>query len=280
VDVIEAAGLSYTYPDGTAALDGVDFRAGKGEFVGLLASNGSGKTTLLKLACGILKPSSGRITLEGRDVSDYSKNDLFRKIGMVFQNPADQLFASTLREDIAFGPTNMGLESAEIELRVEEALTAVGLEGLGNRPIQGLSFGQQKRACIAGLLAMGQKTLLLDEPTAGLDPMGEYRIMELLIRLNREDGITMVMSTHNVDLVPLFIDRLYILSRGRVSRHGTPAEVFDASEDLQNVKLRLPQIAELIERMKVEDAVDFDRLPLTIGEARRELVKRMPFGGR
>jgi len=280
VDIIEASGLSYSYPDGTAALDGVDFHAGKGEFVGLLASNGSGKTTLLKLACGILKPSSGRITLDGRDVSDYSKNELFRKIGMVFQNPADQLFASTLREDIAFGPTNRGLEKAEIDRRVEEALAAVGLEGLGDRSIHGLSFGQQKRACIAGLLAMGQKTLLLDEPTAGLDPMGEYRIMELLIRLNREDGITMVMSTHNVDLVPLFIDRLYILSRGRVSRHGTPAEVFDASEDLQNVKLRLPQIAELIERMKVEDSVDFDRLPLTIGEARRELVKRMPLGGR
>jgi len=277
VDLIEATGLSYTYPDGTKALDNVEFRAGEGEFVGLLASNGSGKTTLLKLACGMLKPTSGSIRLGGKDVSGYSKKELFRHIGMVFQNPADQLFASTLREDIAFGPTNMGLDKAEIDRRVDEALTSVGLEGLGGRPIHGLSFGQQKRACIAGLLAMGQKTLLLDEPTAGLDPMGEYRIMELLIRLNRDDGITMVMSTHNVDLVPLFIDRLYILSKGRVARHGTPTEVFDASEDLQNVKLRLPQMAELIERLKKEDSVPFDRLPLTIGEARRELVKRMPF---
>jgi cobalt/nickel transport system ATP-binding protein len=228
----------------------------------------------------MLKPGTGCIKLGGRDVSDYSKNELFREIGMVFQNPADQLFASTLREDIAFGPTNMGLDKSEIDNRVDEALSAVGLDGLGGRPIHGLSFGQQKRACIAGLLAMGQKTLLLDEPTAGLDPMGEYRIMELLIRLNREDGITMVMSTHNVDLVPLFIDRLYILSKGRVARHGTPAEVFDASEDLQNVKLRLPQIAELIERLKVEDSMNFDKLPLTIGEARRELVKRMPLSGK
>ncbi|MBI5696417.1 MAG: ATP-binding cassette domain-containing protein [Nitrospirae bacterium] len=276
MDVIKAGGLTFSYPDGTKALDSVDFRAGKGEFVGMLASNGSGKTTLLKLLCGMLKPTSGTVELNGRPVGSIPPKEIFRMAGMVFQNPADQLFAATVAEDVAFGPTNMGLPKSEIDGRVAYALEAVGLKGLGSKPTQRLSFGQQKRACIAGLLAMGQELMLLDEPTAGLDPMGEYRIMELLMKLNREKGITMVMSTHNVDMVPLFIDRLYILSKGKVAREGSPAEVFNASSQLKGIKLRLPQIAELIEQMKDEDRVSFDRLPLTIGEARRELVKRMP----
>jgi len=275
MDVIKANGISYSYPDGTKALDGVDFHAAKGEFVGLLASNGSGKTTLLRILCASLAPGSGDVRLYGRPLSSYPKKELFRKVGMVYQNPADQLFAPTLGEDVAFGPTNMGLPAAEVGERVERALSAVGLEGMGGRPIRALSFGQQKRACIAGLLAMGHELLLLDEPTAGLDPMGEYKIMELLMSLNRDKGITMVMSTHNVDMVPIFIDRLYILSKGKIAREGTPAEVFRASSHLKGVKLRLPQMAELIEKLKDEDSMAFDRLPLTIGEARRELVKRM-----
>jgi cobalt/nickel transport system ATP-binding protein len=276
MDAIRAEGLLFAYPDGTKALDGVDFRAARGEFVGLLASNGSGKTTLLKVLAGMLKPGSGRVEVEGREVSRIPKNELFRKVGMIFQNPADQLFAATVAEDAAFGPTNMGLPKDEVDRRVAEALEAVGLSEVGHKPIQSLSFGQQKRACIAGLLTMGQEIMLLDEPTAGLDPMGEYRIMELLMELNRSKGITMVMSTHNVDMVPLFTDRIYILSRGSVAREGTPAEVFNASSEMKDVKLRLPQIAELIEQMKERDSVHFDRLPLTIGEARRELVKKIP----
>lgn len=279
MDAVETAGLGYVYPDGTNALEGVDFRVGKGEFVGVLASNGSGKTTLLKLLCGMLKADTGQALIMGRPVSRIPQKELFRMVGMVMQNPADQLFAATVYEDAAFGPTNMGLPSSEIKERVAAALEAVGLFELSQKPIQRLSFGQQKRACIAGLLAMGQEIMLLDEPTAGLDPMGEYKIMELLMALNREKGITMVMSTHNVDMVPLFIDRLYILSHGRVAREGTPTEVFNTSSQLKGVKLRLPQIAELIEQMKEKDKVEFDRLPLTIGEARRELVRKMPGRG-
>ncbi len=279
MDVIKTSGLCYSYPDGTPALSGVDFRAGRGEFVGLLASNGSGKTTLLKLLCGMLKPGGGTVEINGKPLSSFRQKDLFRALGMVFQNPADQLFAATVADDAAFGPTNMGLQANEVDRRVAESLEAVGLTGLSDKPVQRLSFGQQKRACIAGLLAMGQSLMLLDEPTAGLDPMGEYRIMDLLMKLNREKGITMVMSTHNVDMVPLFIDRLYILSRGKVAREGTPQEVFSASSQLEGVKLRLPQIAELIEQMKEKDSVHFDRLPLTIGEARRELVKKIPGRG-
>jgi cobalt/nickel transport system ATP-binding protein len=275
MDAVRAETVSFSYPDGTPAISGVDFRAEKGEFIGLLASNGSGKTTLLRLLCGLLKPSAGQIEINGKKISGIPKRELFRQLGMVFQNPADQLFAATLAEDVAFGPVNMGLPPGEVKKRVYGAIEAAGLGGLGHKPIQALSYGQQKRACIAGLLAMGQNIMLLDEPTAGLDPMGEYKTMDLLTRLNREQGITMVMATHNVDLVPLFIDRLYILSKGKVAREGTPAEVFNASSDLKGVKLRLPQIAELIEKMKDEDHVSFDRLPLTIGEARREILKHM-----
>ena len=279
MDVIKTSGLCYSYPDGTPALSAVDFHAGSGEFVGLLASNGSGKTTLLKLLCGMLRSGGGAVEINGKPLSSFSQKDLFRALGMVFQNPADQLFAATVADDVAFGPTNMGLPQGEVDRRVSEALEAVGLAGLAEKPVQRLSFGQQKRASIAGLLAMGQKIMLLDEPTAGLDPMGEYRIMDLLMKLNRENGITMVMSTHNVDMVPLFINRLYILSKGKVAREGTPKEVFSASSQLQGVKLRLPQIAELIEQMKEKDSVHFERLPLTIGEARRALVKKMPGRG-
>jgi cobalt/nickel transport system ATP-binding protein len=274
MDAATAETVSFSYPDGTPALSNVNFRAGKGEFVGLLASNGSGKTTLLRLLCGLLKPSAGTIEINGKKINGIPKRELFRQLGMVFQNPADQLFAATLAEDVAFGPVNMGFSPGEVKERVDKAIEDAGLGGLGQKPIQALSYGQQKRACIAGLLAMGQDIMLLDEPTAGLDPMGEYKTMDLLMRLNREKGITMVMATHNVDLVPLFIDRLYILSKGKVARKGTPAEVFNASSDMKGVKLRLPQIAELIEKMKNEDHVNFDRLPLTIGEARRELLKK------
>ncbi len=143
------------------------------------------------------------------------------------------------------------------------------------KSIHHLSFGQKKRICIAGLLAMGHEILLLDEPTAGLDPMGEYKMMDLLTKLNREQGVTVVMATHSVDLVPLFLDRLYILSKGRIVRSGSPAEVFTAPEEMAQVKLRLPQIAELIYRLKNEDGVHFEKIPLTVGEARREIIRTM-----
>jgi cobalt/nickel transport system ATP-binding protein len=146
---------------------------------------------------------------------------------------------------------------------------------LAGKQINALSFGQKKRVCIAGLLAMGHEILLLDEPTAGLDPMGEYRMMELLMSLNRQEGVTIVMATHSVDLVPLFLHRLHILSRGRLVRGGAPEEVFTAPVEMENVKLRLPHIAELLHRLKHEDNLPVGRLPLTIGEARREIVEMM-----
>lgn len=271
--LIEAKDIQYTYPDGSKALQGISIAVEKGEFIGLLASNGSGKTTLLRCINGLIKPQSGDVKIEGESISKLPQKTVFQKIGMVFQNPNDQLFASTVAEDVAFGPSNMGLPKNEIKMRVEEALKAVGMEDLGKKSIHNLSFGQQKRVCIAGALAMHPEVLLLDEPTSGLDPMGEHKIMELLQRLNQERELTIVMATHMVDMVPLFIDRIYILSKGKMLREGTPEKVFSDPDMIRDAKLRLPMIAELIELMRREDGIHFDRTPLTIGEARRELVK-------
>lgn len=264
---------SFQYPDGTRALADIALEIRKGEFIGLLGSNGSGKTTLLKAMDGMMKEYQGAVRLDNADVRTLSPKEIYRKVGLVFQSPDDQLFAPTVFEDVSFGPINMGFPEKEVALRVQAALADVEMEGSARKSIHNLSFGQKKRICIAGLLAMGHEILLLDEPTAGLDPMGEYKMMGLLTRLNREKGVTIVMATHSVDLVPLFLDRLYILSKGRIARGGPPEEVFTAPEEMSQVKLRLPQIAELIYRLKKEDGMPFEKLPLTIGEARREILK-------
>lgn len=264
---------SFRYPDGTQALADINLQIRAGEFVGLLGSNGSGKTTLLKVMDGLLKAYQGNMQLDGSDIRKLSPKEIYRKVGLVFQNPNDQLFAPTVFEDVAFGPLNMGFGEAEVRARVTGALRDVEMEGAVKKSIHNLSFGQKKRICIAGLLSMGHEILLLDEPTAGLDPMGEYKMMNLLTRLNREKGVTVVMATHSVDLVPLFLDRLYIMNKGRITRGGSPEEVFTAPEDMAQVKLRLPQIAELIYRLKNEDCLPFEKIPLTIGEARREILR-------
>ncbi|MEW6409075.1 MAG: ATP-binding cassette domain-containing protein [Nitrospirota bacterium] len=272
---ISVQSIYYKYPDGTAALSNINMEVKKGEFIGILGSNGSGKTTLFKVMDGLMKDFKGNVYLDGTDIKRLSPKEIYRKIGLVFQNPDDQLFAPTLFEDVAFGPLNMDFDKIEVERQVLNALRVVELNGLENKSIHNLSFGQKKRACIAGLLAMGHEILLLDEPTAGIDPMGEYKMMSLLKKMHKENGVTIVMATHSVDLVPLFLDRLYILSKGMIVRGGSPEEVFTAPEEMEDVKLRLPQIAELIHRLKHEDGIPFDKIPLTIGEARRELVKTL-----
>lgn len=264
---------SFKYPDGTRALSDITFDVSHGEFIGILGSNGSGKTTLLKVMDGLMKDFEGNVYLDGVDIKKLSPKEIYKKVGLVFQNPDDQLFASTVFEDVAFGPRNMGFSESDVVSRVWNALSAVEMEAHSKKSIHNLSFGQKKRVCIAGLLAMGHEILLLDEPTAGLDPMGEYKMMNLLTKLNKDKGVTTVMATHSVDLVPLFLDRLYILSRGGIVRGGYPEEVFQAPEEMENVKLRLPQIAELVWRLKHEDNMPFERIPLTVGEARREIVR-------
>ncbi|MDA8090054.1 MAG: ATP-binding cassette domain-containing protein [Nitrospiraceae bacterium] len=275
---LELRDISFKYSDGTGALSNINAGIRKGEFTGILGANGSGKTTMLKIMDGIMKNYSGSVRLDGQEISRLSPREIYGRMGLVFQNPDDQLFAASVYEDVAFGPLNMGMGRAEVKERVMEALKAVGMEECARKGINGISYGQKKRVSIAGLLAMGHSILLMDEPTAGLDPMGEYRMMELLTRLNRENSVTIVMATNSVELVPLFLHRLHILSGGKLKRSGTPEEVFTAPEDMAGVKLRLPQIAELIWKLKNEDKVPFEKLPLTVGEARRGLLKLLGHG--
>ena len=262
----------FCYPDGTTALADIHLDIGRGEFTGILGANGSGKTTLLKVMDGLIRDYSGKVLLDGIDILKLKPREIYRKVGLVFQNPDDQLFAQSVFEDVAFGPRNMGFQEEEVRQRVETALLQVEMSEAAEKNIHNLSYGQKKRVCIAGLLAMGHEILLLDEPTAGLDPVGELRMMELLAALNRDHGVTIIMATHSVDLVPLFLHRLHVLDHGHVAASGTPEEVFTTPEGLAAVRLRLPHLAELFHLARTVDKLPFSELPLTIGQARRELL--------
>ncbi len=273
---VEATGIAFTYQEGTRALLNVDFWVKPGEFVAMLASNGSGKTTLIKLLVGLIKPDKGIVRLNGRDIRKLSRTDLSRSVGLVFQNPSDQLFAATVEEDVAYGPRNLGLDEDEVQKRVGDALDSVAALELRGRAIHHLSFGEQKRVCMAGVLAMRPSTLILDEPTAGLDPAGEALMMRLLNRLNREQGITVILATHSVDLLPLFADRIYVLRLGQVLKQGPADEIFCDHDMIDRACLRLPYIAALLHKMKQHDGVPINGLPLTLGEARMQLLELIP----
>jgi cobalt/nickel transport system ATP-binding protein len=267
---------SFTYPDGTKALSDIKIDIRKGDFVGILGTNGSGKTTLLKVIDGLIKDFTGNVFLDGDNINKLVPKEIYKKVGLVFQNPDDQLFAPTVFEDIAFGPVNMGLDENEVNTRAAKALKNVEMEGFEKKSINNLSFGQKKRICIAGLLTMGHEILLLDEPTAGLDPRGEQKMMELLTKLSREKGVTIVMTTHMIDLIPLFIDQIYILNKGGLYKGGPAKEVFLESAFLEEIGLRLPYVSQLLEQMKINDGLLLNELPLTIGQARRRLIELMP----
>ncbi len=273
---VEAEDVSFVYPEGTTALDGVDFRVPRGEFVALLASNGSGKSTLIKVLAGLLKPRKGTVRIGGRDIRRFSSAALYREIGVVFQDPDDQLFCASVEEDVAFGPRNLGLPEVEVQNRVSTALEAVGSIGLRNRAVHHLSFGEKKRVAVAGVLAMTPSTLILDEATAGLDPAGEALMMRLLNRQNREEGITVILATHSVDLLPLFADRICVLKHGKVLKEGTAEEIFCDQEMIRRAGLRLPSISGLLHDMKRYDGVPIEGLPLTVGEARKRLLELIP----
>ncbi|KIH76335.1 cobalt/nickel transport system ATP-binding protein [Geoalkalibacter ferrihydriticus] len=271
--LIRTENLHYTYEDGTPALNGINLDIEAGEFLAVLGSNGSGKTTLIKHLNGLLRPTLGRVLFDDKPIESVAEREVFSRIGIVFQDPNDQLFASTVEEDVAFGPTNMGLAPQQIKERVHEALHRVGMEDFARKSIHALSHGQKKRICIAGILAMAPQVIVLDEPTAGLDPMGVHSLMHLLEDLNKKQGVTMIMATHVVDLVPLFMSKIAILSRGRVLRSGTPVEVFGDPEAIEKAKLHLPLIAELMNILKTRDHVKLHHIPLTVGEARHEILR-------
>jgi len=262
----------FKYPNGTVALRDVNFQVPEGGSVGILGANGSGKTTLLKVMDGLLKDYDGMVLLEGRNIREMSPREIYKKVGLVFQDPDDQLFATTVWEDVSFGPINMGFHMDEVKERVRYALSAVGLEGFEQMRINDLSYGQKKRVCMAGLLAMGHEALLMDEPLAGLDPVGELKMVEVLRSLNQSKGVTLVIASHNVDLIPLFLNQIHILKEGTLVVSGTPKEIFKDPQELLSYGLRFPYVTELGWRLKYEDGLPLNGLPITVKEARESIL--------
>ncbi len=277
MNIIETKNVTYQYPDGTNALENINFTAAEGKIIALLGPNGAGKSTLFLHFNGILQPTSGSVKIDNVHLK-YKKEDLMnlrQKVGIVFQNPDDQLFAPTVKEDVAFGPVNLGLSKGDVEKRVNESLKRVEMFEFKNKAPHHLSGGQKKRVAIAGILAMHPKIMVLDEPTSGLDPRGASRIMKLLYELNKE-GITIIISTHDVDLVPLYAHTVYIISKGNIIKQGNPREVFEDAETIRKANLRLPRIAHLMEILQKEDKLPFDKpYPLTIGEARKRIYNQI-----
>ncbi len=268
--------LSHRYSDGTLALDDVALSFAEGERTALLGTNGSGKTTLLHHLNGILQPTSGKVYFEDKPLKYDSKSllDLRRRVGFIFQDPNDQLFAPTVKQDVAFGPLNLGQPPDYVKKVVDEALRTVGMAEYAEKPPHFLSLGQKKRVALAGVLAMQPEVLIMDEPTSNLDPRATSEILHLLLRLNKEHKITLILATHDVDMVPLFANKLYILDKGKLVSEGSPAELFSDAELIRSVNLRSPRITHLFEVLKKENNLPINpRLPLTISEARKEILR-------
>ena len=256
---IELIGVSYSYRVGEGqtvrALRNVSFSAGRGEFVALTGMNGSGKSTLAKLLNGLFVPSAGDVLIEGINTRDEERTfDVRRKAGMVFQNPDNQMVATVIEDDVAFGPENVGIPREEIIERVDWALTAVGMNEFRTRSASKLSGGQKQRVAIAGVLAMKPDIIIFDESTSMLDPEGRAEIMDVAKKLN-DSGITVISITHNMDEAAQ-ADRVIVLRKGRVALDGTPAEVF-ASPEVEACGLALPPATE-IARMLTERGFTFD----------------------
>ena len=270
---IEAQDVSFAYPDGIKALADLSFRAMEGEFVAVLGANGSGKTTLLKLLMRLLHPLRGAVSLGPVDVRNLQSGELYRRVGLVFQNPADQLFGASVEEDVSFGPRNLGLSEADVALRVEESLAMVHALRLRNRPIHHLSYGEQKRVCLAGVLAMQPSVLLLDEPTAGLDPSSESQMIDLLVQLNRQHKATLIVATHCVDLLPVLADRIYVLTQRRVWQEGSPHQVLADPHRAAQAGLRIPLVAQLFHQLQDRNGMTVDSIPLTVDEAQQQILQ-------
>ena len=247
--IIKTEGLRFSYAgvDGLApvVLDGVDLEIQEGAFVAVLGHNGSGKSTLAKHMNAILLPSGGKVYVDGLDTADEDRLlDIRRTVGMVFQNPDNQIVANVVEEDVAFAPENLGVPPAEIRARVDDALRVVGMYEYRQHTPHLLSGGQKQRVAIAGVIAMRPRCIVLDEPTAMLDPIGRDEVLKTIKRLNRESGITVVLITHHMDEAAQ-ADRLVVMSKGRVIADGPPKEVFQHVEELKAVGLTVPETVEL-----------------------------------
>ncbi|ALT69187.1 ATP-binding cassette domain-containing protein [Methanobrevibacter millerae] len=272
--MLEVRDIKYSYNNDYQALKGVSLKIEKGEMVALLGKNGAGKSTLFLHLNGIYEPDEGKVFIDGEELK-YDKKSLLKfrqKVGIVFQNPDDQIFAPTVEEDVAFGPLNLGLSMEEVQDRVEEALDRVGMSGFEKTAPHHLSGGQKKRVAIAGILAMKPEIMVLDEPTAGLDPQGVTNLVKLLKELN-DEGITIVISTHEVDLVPDYANRVFVLVGGELIAEGTPKDIFSRPDILESANLKIPIVTELFQQIEAE-GFDMDNdYPLTVEEAKEKFLK-------
>jgi len=222
----------------------------EGQFLAVLGHNGCGKSTVAKLINGILVPNKGKVMVKGMDTSDESKTvDIRRTVGMVFQNPDNQIVATIVEDDVAFGPENLGVEPSEIRKAVDNALKAVGMYEFRKREPHRLSGGQKQRVAIAGVIAMNTKCIVMDEPTAMLDPQGRKEVMDTVMKLNREFGITVILITHYMDEA-VKADRVVVMDGGRIALDGTPKEVFRNVEKMKQLGLDVPQATELAYRLR------------------------------
>ena len=257
--IIEIKDLSFAYPaeEGKVArnaLDHVSLSVEEGSFVAVLGHNGSGKSTLAKMMSMVLAPDSGSVIIGGKNMSadDITDNDILkarRDVGMVFQNPDNQIVATIVEEDVAFGVENLGLPSEKIRHRVDEALRVVGMSKYARHMSHKLSGGQKQRVAIAGVIAMRRKCIIFDESTAMLDPVGRKEVMDTIIRLNREEGITVLLITHYMSEA-VRADRVVVMAKGKIFMDGTPKEVCSQPEKLGNIRLDVPQTTELLYMLK------------------------------
>lgn len=256
------------------ALKDINLKIEDGEFIGIIGHTGSGKSTLIQHMNGLIKATSGCIYFNGQDIydKDYNMKELRSKVGLVFQYPEHQLFETTIFADVCFGPKNLGLEKKAVELRAYEALRSVGFPNeLFYQPPFDLSGGQKRRVAIAGVLAMKPEVLILDEPTAGLDPAGRDEILELISKMHRELGITIILVSHSMEDVAKYVNRIIVMNQGAVMYDGTPKEVFRQYESLEAIGLAAPQVTYLMHELRKKGLpVDIDAT--TVEEAKESIL--------
>ena len=270
---LKTENLSYTYPDGTQALKNVNIQIKKGEKIAIMGPNGAGKSTLFSHFNGLTEPTSGYVEIDGEKIV-YEREELLKvrqKVGIVFQDPNDQLFAPTVREDVAFGPMNLGLEYDEVKRRITESLEMVGMSGFEDKTPHHLSGGQQKRVAIAGIVAMRPDIMILDEPTAGLDPEGVDKVLDILNKLN-DEGISIIISSHDIEMVNQFADKIYVLYNGEIISSGDKHQIFSNKELLKKAHLKSPITTEILYKLR-ENGLDVDCEKITVDEAVEEILK-------
>ena len=270
---LETKNLSYTYHDGTQALKNVNIKIRKGEKIAIMGPNGAGKSTLFSHFNGLNEPTSGHVEIDGEKII-FERDELIKvrqKVGIVFQDPNDQLFAPTVKEDVAFGPMNLGLEYSEVEKRIKESLEMVGMSGFEEKTPHHLSGGQQKRVAIAGIIAMRPDIMILDEPTAGLDPEGVDKVLDILNNLNNE-GISIVISSHDIEMVNQFADKIFVLHDGEIIAEGDRHQIFSDKELLKKAHLKAPVTTEILYKLK-ENGLDVDTEKISIEETVEEILK-------